>query len=278
LPATFAASYGDGRRIAVVNRSGLLQEFRTADRTEIGPAISTGVTPIYAVYSRDMQHIAVGGREGEVRIVDLRDHRVRALPSPMHNYVLGLEFGPRGALVASDEGQVVRYDRATTAHPRLHDLTAAVRPNGYGMDLSPDGRVLAVSQGGAVGFFDAHTLARIGAPVPVSANQISWIAFDRTGRRLVTGDVTYASRLVDVPGHRTIGPVLGSDVAQTGSVFSRDGRTLGTWTFAGGALLSVDPAIWQREACALAGTNLTAAEWAKYLPGTARHRTCLRYR
>jgi WD40 repeat protein len=276
-PATFAASYWDGSRIAVVNRSGVLQEYDAADHTPIGTTIRTGVTPIYAVYSRDMQHIAIGGRQGEVRVVDLRDHRVRALPGPTTNLVLGLEFGPHGDLFASDGGHVVRYDRATTSHPRLHDLSDAVTPNGYGMDLSPDGRLLAVSQGGSVAFFDALTLRPSGAPVPVSSNQIGWIAFDRTGRRLVTGDVANASRLVDVIGRRPIGPALGDDVAKTGSVFSHDGRTLGTWTFAGGALMSLDPAVWTRDACALAGRNLSPTEWAKYRPGTARHRTCPQY-
>jgi hypothetical protein len=33
--------------------------------------------------------------------------------------------------------------------------------------------------------------------------------------------------------------------------------------------------VWRREACAIAGRNLTADEWAKYLPGLGpRLRTC----
>ena len=70
---------------------------------------------------------------------------------------------------------------------------------------------------------------------------------------------------------------LGAAVAKGGSVFSHDGRTLGTWNVSGGALMSVDPAVWQRDACAFAGRNLTPAEWSKYRPGTARQRTCPQY-
>jgi len=260
-----------------VNLSGVVQEFRTVDRVPIGPAVETRIVPAYAVYSRDMRHLAVGGRQGEVVVIDRRDHRVRTLSSPMTNLVLGLEFGPRGALLASDLGHVGRFDAATTDHPRLRDLTAAVRPNGSGMDLSPDGRLLAVSQGGTVAFFDARTVRPVGPPVPVGAQQINWIAFDRTGRRLVTGDGANAARLVDVTGRRAIGPVLGAAVAKGGSVFSHDGHTLGTWNVSGGALMSVDPAVWQRDACAFAGRNLTPAEWSKYRPGTARQRTCPQY-
>ena len=42
----------------------------------------------------------------------------------------------------------------------------------------------------------------------------------------------------------------------------------------GGALMSVDPMVWRQQACALAGRNLTRAEWARYLPGEPPRPTC----
>jgi hypothetical protein len=71
--------------------------------------------------------------------------------------------------------------------------------------------------------------------------------------------------------------VLGDAVAKGGSVFSHDDRILGTWNFAGGAHMTLDPSVWRRDACAFAGRNLTPAEWAKYRPGTDRRPTCPRY-
>ncbi len=68
--------------------------------------------------------------------------------------------------------------------------------------------------------------------------------------------------------HQLVGPALPLDPF-TGPVFSRDSRTLGTSTPAGGALLSVDPVVWRHEACRLAGRNLTDDEWARYLPARA---------
>ncbi len=279
FPATFAASYYDGTRIAVVNRAGLLQLFDVASRRKLGSPVDVGIAPVYAVFSRDMRQIAVGGRQGEVRIVDLRTHTVRALTSAMTNYVLGLEFGPHGELAASDSGHVVLFSQLRDAHPRVRDVSRVIGATGFGMDLSPDGRVLAASVGsGNVGFFDARTLRRLGPLVPASQNTIDWIAFDRSGTRVVTGDIANLARIIDVRTRRTIGPALANDVAGGGSVFSHDGKVLGSSTFGGGVLLSMDPAVWRRDACELAGRNLTADEWAKYLPGQgARRRTCPEY-
>lgn len=279
FPTTFAASYYDGSRIAVVNRSGTLQLFDVASRRTLGPPVETGVAPVYAVFSRDMRTIAVGGRQGEVRLVDVRTHAVRALPSPMSNYVLGLEFGPHGELAASDAGHVVLFTHLGATHPRAQDVSRRTSTSGFGMDLSPNGRLLALSTGGQIGFYDARTLHRIGPLVPASSsNTINWIAFDRSGTKVITGDTANFARLVDVPSHRAIGPPLAINVAGGGSVFDTSGKTVGTWTHLGGSLLSVDPAVWRREACALAGRNLTADEWAKYLPGQGpRQRTCPQY-
>ena len=279
FPATFAASYYDGSRIAVVNRSGVLQLFDVATRRKIGAPIDLQIAPVYAVFSRDMHEIAVSGRTGEVRVVDLPTHVVHSLPSAMNNLVFGLEFGPHGRLAASDRGHVVLFSKIRSDHPETRDITRETAPIGFGMDLSPDGRVLAVSAaGGKVGFYDARTLRREGPLVPASGNVITWIAFDRSGTKVVTGDIAGLARLIDVPSHQAIGPVLGSNVAGTGSVFSHDGRTLGTFTFAGAELLSIDPAVWRREACRIASRNLTADEWAKYLPNEGPRRpTCPQY-
>ena len=36
----------------------------------------------------------------------------------------------------------------------------------------------------------------------------------------------------------------------------------------------MDPSVWLREACAVAGRDLTRAEWDRYLPGREYRPTC----
>ena len=278
-PTTFAASYYHGDRIAVVNRAGTLQLYDVATRRPIGAPYELGFPTVYAVFSRDMGTIAVGGRGGEVGLVDLRTHRVRVLRSRLDNYVDALAFTPGGDLMAADSGHVLVFRHLERAHPEVRDLSHFTngQPGPAGADLSPDGHTLAIAAGGSVTFVDLATERAKGPPVRVGANPIIWIAFSLDGSTIVTSDLAYTARLVDVATHQLVGPVLPLD-PYTGPVFSRDSRTLGTSTPAGGALLSVDPVVWRREACRLAGRNLTDDEWARYLPGQGpRRRTCPQY-
>ena len=60
------------------------------------------------------------------------------------------------------------------------------------------------------------------------------------------------------------------------NAFSPDGKLLavsGIETLA--MLWDVDPAVWRRRACAIAGRNLSREEWKLYLPaGTPYRETC----
>jgi len=97
-------------------------------------------------------------------------------------------------------------------------------------------------------------------------------------RYLVANDSASNVRLIDAARHRTVGP-LWSGLPGAGAVFNHDGTIVGTSTPTSGALLDVDPEDWRAAACALAGRNLTAAEWRRYLPGQGpRQRTCPQYR
>ena len=60
-----------------------------------------------------------------------------------------------------------------------------------------------------------------------------------------------------------------------GLTFSDDGRTLYSAS-ADGTLRAwaVTPDAWRDEVCAVAGRNLTQAEWARYLPDVPYEKTC----
>jgi DNA-binding SARP family transcriptional activator/WD40 repeat protein len=278
-PTTFAASYDHGDRIAVINRAGRLQLYAVPSRRPIGAPFDLGFPTVYAIFSRDMNTVAVGGQGGQVALVDLRTRHVRVLRSRMTNYVDALAYTTNGGLMAADAGHAVLFRHLERATPSVDDLSRFVAwaAGPAGADVSPDGRTIAMASAGSVTFVDVATERAIGVPFRVSSSPIVWLAYSRDGRMIVTSDLGSGARLVDVATHQVVGPELRLD-PYTGPVFSRDSRTLGTSTPAGGALLSVDPAVWRREACRLAGRNLTADEWAKYLPGEGpRHRTCPQY-
>jgi hypothetical protein len=103
------------------------------------------------------------------------------------------------------------------------------------VSFSPDGRTIVTGgTAGSLSFFDAADLSREGTPLPigVGANNggvFAW--FDRRGN--VVG--------------------LGNDPAQPGT-------TLHRWfTFA------AEPSSLVRTACDLAGTDITRAQWQRYV-------------
>ena len=126
-----------------------------------------------------------------------------------------------------------------------------------GMDVSPDGRTVAVGHAGVVDLYDTASLRRRGPGIPATNAPIGWLAYSRDGRYVLVNDTSWNVRLVDTadaPSGRTTWE--GLDYA--GAVFNDDGRIVGTSTPTTGALMNVDPKVWRREACVLAGRNLTA--------------------
>ncbi len=286
FPTTFAASYYDSRRIAVVNRAGLFQLFDVDTRAPIGQSIDLGFPTIYAVFSRDLRTIAVGGQTGQVAIIDVSGrsprllHRNLATTTDMNYVVVSLEFDHHGDLFAADQTHVVRFARVRSPHPRIENLAPLAvggAVTGMGLDVSPDGRTIAVGHGGVVDLYDTASMRRKGAGIPATFAPIGWLAFSRDGRYVLVNDTSWNVRLVDTVAHQAVGP-LWRGLEYAGAVFNDDGRIIGTSTPTTGALMNVDPKVWRREACALAGRNLTAAEWQKYLPGQGpRRRTCPQY-
>ena len=283
LPATFAASYYDGSKIAVVNRSGLLQMYEVPSGNKLGDAIDLDMESSYAVFSRDMKTIAVGGRHGEIALVDVATHKSHKIQKVMNNYVLALEFGPSGELLAGDQGHLVKFTDLDQPEPTVTDLSnVLVKPGDLGADLSPDGNTIAVSQANAVAFYDAHSFEPIGPPIPVSQAATTWIAYSPDGR-MVVADSGLEARLIDVAHHQPLGPAMEAALL-SGAVFGEHGTVLGTSLPTldpnrpldeRGAVMVIDPPIWRDEACTLAGRNLTEEEWERYLPNEGpRQATC----
>ena len=119
---------------------------------------------------------------------------------------------------------------------------------------------------------------------------VTGAAFDPTGSFLATTSLFGGTRLWEQAtglgyGDELVGGArIGSLVSSIDfppflglrNAFSPDGKLLavaGVETLA--MLWDVDPAVWRRQACAVAGRNLSREEWRLYLPpGTPYRATC----
>ncbi|MGC9347730.1 MAG: WD40 repeat domain-containing protein [Anaerolineae bacterium] len=100
------------------------------------------------------------------------------------------------------------------------------------------------------------------------------------GRTVASGALNSTIRLIDVATGKLVGPplklhpdVMGA--TPTNIVFSPDGKHL--YSSSTDGLLrrwDVDPDSWRGRACAIAGRNLTQAEWAQYMPNEPYRVTC----
>jgi WD40 repeat protein len=185
-------------------------------------------------FSPDNRTLVTGASRGQIRFWDPSTGRKLAEPLPTHaDIVVDLAFSPDGAVVAS---------------------------------ASADGNVL---------FWDARTRTIAGAPLTGSSGALSRVAFSPDGATLAATDRNGTVILWDVATRRQIGrPLAGHTADAIGATFVDRGDTLVTSSVDGSLIFwDLRPSSWQEKACALAGRNLTRAEWRQFVEGDYR-RTC----
>ena len=173
-------------------------------------------------------------------------------------------FSPNGRLLA-----LSLFDRSVLI---LNPYTGQVRqvlisPAGTtSLAFAPDGTLANGTPAGTVELWNPITGKQIAPALQVAATPVTSIAFDRTGERFATAaqaegtvELWLTSRLGE------LGPALSTDQGAT-STAGFDSR--------GEGLLAVDDdgeafswpislAAWERQACTVAGRNLTRQEWSQ---------------
>jgi WD40 repeat protein len=226
----------DGEQVYVVDRSGKLSTYDRATLRQVGAGISVG------------SGVTTLGARGDVVLLLRADGsfvRVR----PETGEILG--DAPAGTITVPEDA-----------------------PN----DLSPDGSLLATSDAeGRMRLLDVETLQWIGsdARADTLADAGGWVAFAPDGSQFAA---LQTNRIGLWDGHT--GAYQGSlpipDLATGASirylpdssgllVAARDGRT---WTVVTGT------DTWVERVCAIAGRNLTRAEWSEFFPSRPYHATC----
>ncbi|MEW9553259.1 WD40 repeat domain-containing serine/threonine protein kinase [Nonomuraea sp. NPDC050783] len=267
----------DGRRLAVgadnTVRVVELPSYRETARFELGGGPEEGVMSL--AFSPDGRTLAVSrhGERGEVELWDLRHGTRRTVPGTSGGELV---FRPDGRLLVS--GATLQL---------VDPAGGAVRPPAPGTGqlsgafaFSPDGRQVAASGPGRLTLWDGDVRTRIAEFPAVPGGEPTVLAWSPDGRTIATYEEGARVRLWDVPSRRPLGVVLDGRVPAGGAAqgwvgFTADGTKLRTVTPDGTVrVLDVDERHVAATVCARAGRPLTAAEWARHLPGVEPFTVC----
>ena len=302
---TAVAFHPNGKVIAVGTINGYVRFFDPRTGVAVGRPLDEGKLPVWQLaFSPDGRRLAVAvdpngaaqgfytqRRLGEVQLWDVRlRRRVGRLIVPGAGSVLSLAFSRDGMLLAtgSYHGRLDLWDVATQAR---HGKPMRVSDDGFlSVSFDPSGRLVA--GGGASPLVRVWRVADQQpalAPLTLQAGQLTVTSFDPAGSFLAATSLLGGTRLWDpatgLPyGEDLVGNPRPASVTSSidlppflglRNAFSPDGKLLAA---AGGETLAmlwaVDPAVWRRRACAIAGRNLDREEWKLYLPGKRYRATC----
>ena len=261
--ATLVAAFGD----LTIGRYDLRRRRRIPPRTNIRvPGIQTFEINV------EKQLLALGRTNGTVELYDVRTGRPSRSPLRVRGPVSNLGFDPTATRLAVSTltGQGSVFDLATG-----HKVVGPV-PNVSSLAFTSDGKGLYIgSPDGQLRQVDAKTLEPVGKPFARLAGVPLKPQVSADGSTISINDHSRRVRILDADSHVQIGEEFLLNQTGAGSL-ARSGRFLVIGARQGPVeIWDIQPTHWRRAACRLAGRNLTATEWATYLPNAGTyHRTC----
>jgi WD40 repeat protein len=242
-----------------------------------------------------MLAVAVGERQGGwVQLWDVKTRRRVGHPmTPGGGQVFSLAFSRDGSLLATGSGErLVLWDVATQGrHGKPMKVPDEAFPS---VAFDSSGRLVAA--GGWVGPVRVWRVSDQRPAYPALTGQAAPIAgasFDGAGSFLATTNLAFGEtrlwdRATGLPyGEELVGnkrpasliPPVTLPFLGLRNAFSPDAKLLAVPGVETRAMMwDVDPAVWRRRACAIAGRNLKPDEWRLYLPaGTPYRTTCAQW-
>jgi WD40 repeat protein/class 3 adenylate cyclase len=301
---TAVAFHPGGKLVAVGTIDGQVRFFDPKTGASVGRPLDEGNLPVWQVaFSPNGRLLAVAvdrngvkgfygqQRQGEVQLWDVHSRRqVGRAIEPGAGSVLSVAFSRDGMLLAtgSYRGRVDLWDVASHAR---HGKPMKVADDGFpSVVFDPEGQLIAAGGGiGPVHVWRVKNQSPAFPPLSGHPGLVTGAVFAPDGAFLATTDALGGTKLWDPATGLPYGDkLLGSDKPASlkptiefpfmplRNAFSRDGKLLAVGGFQTRAMLwEIDPAIWRRRACAIAGRNLTREEWKLYLPpGKAYRATC----
>lgn len=274
--ATVSVGTGD-----VVIRSGIppFRELSRAPGVAAGLATSSGCT-----WRPDGRQIAIGNYPQtelagvtSVALYDVAGRKLRSTHAVS-------ELIATVSLLYRPDSKILWVSGPSGGTAEVHELTdldgrprirTAMRGSAIAFDAA--GRLVIVTDN-TIRRYDSRTLRPLGPPLDVRGNNSYDVSPAPAGGEVVLTS-TDGWRLVDLDAGRTLGPQMPTP-SQGLAAFSGRGADVSAYSGTGPARAQWDlaPARVRTAACSLAGRNLTAAEWKRYLPTAGpRQRTCPRY-
>ena len=293
--AAVGAMTPDGKLLAVGNAKADVQEYAldgSGHAQPVGPLLTGAHPAIEQInFSPSGTLLSIGDDSGQVHLYDVREPgRPRLLSvidrTGASSNVFGVSYSPNGRLMAigCNDHKVWLWNISDPGRPRLLAVLGGFGAAVYSTAISPDGRTLIA--GGAddtVRLWDITTPSHprpLGPPLTGPADNVYQVGVSPDGGTLAaatTGGEVWLWSLGDRSSPRLIATLHAAHGLLYDLTFSPDGRTLvvgsstQTMTF-----WHYRPSQVSSRICRLAGSPLTRAEWARYIPGAPYVLPCSR--
>jgi WD40 repeat protein len=267
----------DGDTLASAGGDGTVRLWDATSREPIGDPLTGHDGRVRAVaFSPEGDTLASASSDGTVRLWDATSRQPIGDWLTSHDDVWAVAFSPDGDTLASASyGGTVRLWDVTRREPIGDPLTGHY--GGSAVAFSPDGDTLAsASVDGTVRLWDVTSRQPIGDPLTGHDEGVQAVAFSPDGDTLASAGHDGTVRLWDATSREPIGdPLTGHDGWVEAVAFSPDGDTLASAGVDGTVGLWVTPSRWVAAACGVVGSNLTQAEWGRWIgPEVPYSRTC----
>ena len=251
MPVTPVASFSpDGTRILSFHETRL--EVRNTETGEpLHPAVEAGATVVHASFSADGERILSGLADGTAQVWQCSPAGLRLLGSHRHpNRITATGLSASGRIVASvglDAIGILWEARTgnTLGVPFRHETTQRIQQATF----SPaDDHFATFSFDNSVRLWDGTTGRMIGRGM-VHPNGITFVRWDRSGQRLVTGCFDGAARVWDAHNATLAHAWLPHGSYVTDAAFSPSGEQLVTAAQDGGVRIWTLPAPTHGTSC-----------------------------